>query len=181
MRSQSMAKKASLEAIKALREKTSASLNDVRAALESSGGNEAKALEWLRQRGAQIAHLRQGRATAQGRIESYIHHDGRMGALVEVNCETDFVSRTPEFVQLCRDLALHVAAMSPRYLQVEDVPASQDLSGDVRNALCLLEQPFVKDPGTTIQDLLKAFIAKTGENIVVRRFIKFTVGEAVSS
>lgn len=176
-----MAKKASLEAIKALREKTSASLNDVREALASSGGDEAKALEWLRQRGAHIAKARQGRATGQGRIESYIHHDGRMGSLIEVNCETDFVARTPEFVQFCRDLALQVAAMSPRYLQAEDVPAHQGLSGDDRNAVCLLEQPFVKDSGTTIRDLLKALIAKTGENIVVRRFTKFAVGEAIPS
>ena len=171
-------KKVSLEAIKALREKTSASLNDVRAALEASGGNEAKALEYLRQRGAAIAEKRQGRATGQGRIEAYVHHDGRIGALIEVNCETDFVARTPEFIQFCRDLAMQVAAMEPRYLQAADAPAGgSPLSAEERKACCLLDQPFVKDQGTTVGDLLKALIAKTGENVVVKRFMKFGLGE----
>ena len=171
-----MPKKVSLEAIKALREKTSASINDVRAALESADGNETKALELLRARGAAIAQTRQGRATGQGRVEAYVHHDGRIGALVEVDCETDFVARTPEFQQFCRDVAMHVAAMSPRYLQAGDVPPAEQ-PGDVA-ALCLLEQPFVKDQGTTVKDLLKALIAKTGENVVVRRFAKFGIGES---
>ena len=171
-----MSRKVSLEAIKALREKTSASLNDVRAALESAGGDEAKALEFLRARGAAIAQTRQGRATGQGRIEAYVHHDGRIGALVEVDCETDFVARTPEFQQFCRDMAMHVAAMSPRYVQAGELPAAQQ-PGDAQ-ALCLLEQPFVKDPGTTVKDLLKALIAKTGENVVIKRFSTFSVGES---
>ena len=170
-----MSKKVSLEAIKALREKTSASLNDVRTALESAGGDEAKALALLRQRGAAIAEKRQDRATGQGRIEAYIHHDGRIGALVEVDCETDFVARTPEFQQFCRDVAMHVAAMSPRYLRLEDVPAAEQ-GGDPQGR-CLLEQPFVKDAGSTVKELLKALIAKTGENVVIRRFAKFGVGE----
>ena len=169
--------KVSLEAIKALREKTSASLGDVRAALEASGGDEAKALEWLRQRGAQIAEKRQGRATGQGRIESYIHHNGRLGAIVEVNCETDFVARTPEFLQFCRDVAMQVVAMSPRYVRAEDVPATERLGPEELKAACLLEQPFVKDQATTIKDLLKTLIAKTGENVVICRFVKFTLGE----
>ena len=168
--------KVSLDAIKALREKTSASLNDVRAALEAAGGNEAKALEWLRQRGAAIAEKRQGRATGQGRVEAYVHHDGRIGALVEVNCETDFVARTPDFIQFCRDLAMHVAAMEPRYLAAADAPAES--GADTRKAQCLLEQPFVKDQGTTMGDLLKALIAKTGENIVIKRFMKFGLGDS---
>ena len=171
-----MAKKVSLDAIKALREKTSASLNDVRAALESAGGDEAKALEYLRQRGAQIAEKRQGRVTGQGRVESYVHHDGRLGALVEVNCETDFVARTPEFVQFCRDVAMHVAAMQPRYVTAEEMPSSAPLGLDERKAACLLEQPFVKDQGTAVKDLLKTLIAKTGENVVIRRFVQFSVG-----
>ena len=173
-----MAKKPSLDAIKALREKTSASLNDIREALASAGGDEAKALTLLRQRGAAIAEQRQGRATGQGRIEAYVHHDGRLGALVEVDCETDFVARTPEFVQFCRDVAMHVAAMGPRYLRPEDAPAGEGASAEERKALCLLEQPFVKDQGTTVQDLLKALIAKTGENVVIKRFAKFGVGDA---
>ncbi len=169
---------ARLDAIKALREKTSASLNDVRAALESAGGDEAKALALLRQRGAQIAEKRRGRATGQGRVEAYVHHDGRMGALVEVDCETDFVARTPEFVQFCRDLAMQVAAKSPQYLRSEDVPAGDKADAEGLKELCLLGQPFIKDEHSSVHDLLQALIAKTGENIVIRRFVKFGVGEA---
>jgi elongation factor Ts len=150
--------KVSLEAIRTLREQTNASLNDVRKALESSGGDPAKAREWLRQRGAQIAATRQGRSATQGRVEAYLHHDGRVAAVVEVNCETDFVARTPDFQQFCRDVAMQVAAMGSDNL---------------------LAQPCIKDQGATVQDLLKALIAKTGENIVIRRSARFAVGEAV--
>ena len=173
-----MVKKSSLEAIKALREKTSASINDVREALESSGGDESKALELLRTRGAAIAEKRQGRATGQGRVESYVHHDGRIGSLVEVDCETDFVARTAEFQQFCRDVAMHVAAMDPRYVRPEDVPANERSSPEALKAVCLFEQPFVKDQGTTVQELLKGLIAKTGENVVIKRFVRFGVGES---
>ena len=169
-------KRVSVEAIKALREKTSASLNDVRQALESAGGDEGKALELLRQRGAAIAEKRQGRATGQGRIEAYVHHDGRLAALVEVNCETDFVARTPEFVQFCRDVAMQVAAMAPHYLKPADAPAGT--RPEDAKVGSLLEQPFVKDQGTTVHELLKALIAKTGENIVIKRFTKFGVGDS---
>ncbi len=151
----------SLEAIRALRDKTSASLKDVREALEQAGGNEAKAMELLRKRGAQIAETRQDRATGQGRVGAYIHHDGRLGAIVEVDCETDFVARTDDFVQFCRDVAMQVASMSPDSLPV------------------LLEQPFVKDPKTTINDVLNSLVAKTGEKVIIRRFTRFMVGEAV--
>ena len=172
-----MKAKISLEAIKALREKTNASLNEVRAALESAHGDETKALAFLRERGAAIAEKRQGRATGQGRIETYVHHDGRLAAIVEVNCETDFVARTPEFQQFCRDVAMQVAAMSPRYLRKEDVPSGESLDAEAIKAACLLEQPFVKDQGATLNDMLKALIANTGENIVIRRFARFAVGE----
>jgi elongation factor Ts len=173
-----MSKKSNLDAIKALREKTSASINDVKAALESAGGDEAKALEWLRQRGAAIAEQRQGRTTGQGRVEAYVHHDGRLGALVEVDCETDFVARTPEFQQFCREVAMQVAAMGPRVVRREDLPAADSKKSDEElRGLCLLEQPYVKDPKTTIHDLLKALIAKTGENVVIRRFTRFAVGD----
>ena len=168
-------KRVSVDAINALREKTNASLNDVRLALESSGGDERKALECLRQRGAAIAEKRQGRATGQGRIEAYVHHDGRLAALVEVNCETDFVARTPEFAQFCRDVAMQVAAMAPQYLRAEDAPAGT--RPEDAKASSLLEQPFVKDQGTTVHELLKALIAKTGENIVIKRFVKFGLGD----
>ena len=173
-----MTSRSNLEAIKALREKTSASIGDVRSALESSGGDESKALELLRKRGAAIAEKRQGRATGQGRVESYIHHDGRIGALVEVDCETDFVARTAEFQQFCRDVAMHVTAMDPRYVRSDEAPADQRRSPEALKTVCLLEQPFVKDQGTTVQDLLKALIAKTGENVVIKRFVKFGVGES---
>jgi elongation factor Ts len=163
-------------AIKALRDKTNASLNDVRQALEAAGGDEAKALDWLRQRGAAIAEKRQGRATGQGRVEAYVHHDGRLGALVEVGCETDFVARTPEFLQFCRDVAMQVAAMSPQYLASGDVPAGERNGLDPK-ASCLLEQPFVKDQAATVGDLLKGLIAKTGENVVIKRFVRFGIGE----
>jgi len=176
-----MKMKIKVEAIKALRDKTSASMTDVRAALESAGGDEAKALQLLRQRGAQIAEKRQGRTTGQGRVESYIHHDGRLGALVEVDCETDFVARTPEFVQFCRDMAMHVAAVGPHSLRAADASANRGADVHDPKAHALLEQPFVKDPGTTIQELLKALVAKTGENIVIRRFVRFAVGESTTS
>ena len=170
----------SLESIKALRDKTSASLKDVRAALEASGGNEAKALEVLRQRGALIAEKRQGRTTGQGRIESYVHHDGRLGALVEVQCETDFVARTEEFVAFCRDVAMHVAAMGPLYVKTEDAPRGASATPEELKAACLLLQPFVKDQGTTVHELLNTLIATTGENVVIRRFSRFSVGESAS-
>lgn len=172
-----MKPKVSLEAIKALREETGAAIGDVRSALEAAGGNADKARTLLQQRGAQLAAKREGRATGQGRIEAYIHHDGRIGALVEVSCETDFVARTDDFKRFCRDLAMHVAAVGPRFLRPEDAPADAGLSGDELKAASLLEQPFVKDQGTTVGDLLKALIAKTGENVVIKRFVKFTVGE----
>ena len=167
-------KPVSLDAIKALREQTSASLKDVRAALEAAQGDARKALEQLRQRGAAIAEQRQDRVIGQGRIETYVHHDGRLGAIVEVNCETDFVARTPDFVRFCRDVALHVAAMNPRGIHQEARGAAT--AGPA--AASLLEQPFVKEPATTIQALLQGLIAKTGERIVIRRFARYVVGDA---
>jgi elongation factor Ts len=167
----------SLESIKALREKTSASMKDVREALESSGGDESKALEKLRQRGAEIAQKRQSRATGQGRIESYVHHDGRLASIVEVQCETDFVARTPDFAEFCRNVAMQVASMSPRFVKKEDAPKDDVLKEDEVKLLCLLDQPFVKDAKVTIGDLLKLLIAKTGENILVKRFARFSIGD----
>ena len=171
------AKKIRLEAIKSLREKTGASVGDVRNALESSGGDEAKAMEFLRQKGAQMAEKRAGRATGQGRVESYVHHNGRLAALVEVDCETDFVARTEDFIQFCRHMALQVAAMSPRYVRVEDLPAGTTLTVEEQKEQVLLEQAFIKDAKFTIKDMLKELIGKTGENVVIRRFMRFSVGE----
>jgi len=172
------AKKVSLDAIKALREQTSASLGDVRAALESSGGDAAQALKLLHERGASIAEKRQDRIAGQGRVEAYMHHDGRLAAVIEVNCETDFVARTPEFIQFCRDVAMQVAAMNPRVVRKDDLPDDEAAHPETAAATCLLEQPFVKDQGTTVNQLLNALIAKTGEHVVIRRFVRFAVGDA---
>lgn len=171
-----MKPKVSLDAIKALRDQTGAPIGDCRSALEEAEGDPAKAAEALRRKGALAASKRQDRVTGQGRIESYIHHDGRMGAIVEVNCETDFVARTPDFAQFCKDLAMHVAAMNPQFVRAEDVPATSGLSAEEAKSAALLEQLFVRDQKTTIGDLLKALIGKTGENVVVRRFARFIVG-----
>jgi len=151
--------KVSIEAVKALREKTGAPLGDVRSALEEARGDEAKAAELLKQKGFEHALKRQGRTASLGRVEAYSHHDGRLGAIVEVNCETDFVARLPEFQQFCRDVAMQIASQNP----VEPTD--------------LLEQPFIKDQGQTITQYLTSLIAKTGEHIVVRRFRRFALGE----
>lgn len=162
--------KINVEAIKALREKTSASLNDVRLALSEADGDEKKAMVLLKKRGAAIALKRAGRAASEGRVESYIHHDGKIAAIVEINCETDFVARLPEFAQFCKDIAMHIAAMGPTTVK----------SGEGDEGEALLDQAFVKDPSQSIADLLKALIGKTGENMVIRRFTRFALGEAPS-
>ena len=151
--------KVSVEAIKALRDKTGAPLGDVRSALEAAGGDEAKAHELLKKKGFEAALKRKDRAAGMGRIESYIHHDGRIGVLVEVNCETDFVARLPEFQQFCREVGMQVASQQPETVQA------------------LLDQPFIKDASQTMAQLLTALIAKTGENVVIRRFARFGLGE----
>lgn len=152
-------KKVPAEAVKALREKTGAPMGDVRSALEAAGGDEAKARQILQQKGFEHALKRQGRATGMGRIEAYVHHDGRLAALVEVNCETDFVARLPEFQQFCRDMAMQVASQDP--------PTQASL----------LEQPFIRDQGQTIAQYLTSLVAKTGEHVVIRRFTRFVLGE----
>jgi len=175
----------SVDAIKALRKKTGAPLGEVRSALEASGGDEAKAIALLRQQGFEAARKRQDRATAAGRIESYVHHDGRVAALIEVHCETDFVARLPEFQQFCRDVAMQVASQNPLCVKLDDLPPAQlneakrtgKPPADFARELCLLEQPFIKDQGQTIVQYLTALIAKTGENVVIRRFVRFALGE----
>ena len=114
--------------------------------------------------------------TIQWILDNVPHHNGRLGVLVEVNCETDFVARTPEFVQFCRDLAMHVAAMSPLYIRSEEAPPNAR-DKELIKTTCLLEQPFVKDQGMTVGQLLNALAAKTGENVVIRRFARFSVGD----
>ena len=143
----------------------------MRSALEAAEGNEAKARELLKQKGFEAAMKRQDRAAGMGRIESYVHHDGRVGVLVEVNCETDFVARLPEFQQFCREVAMQVASQQPVCVTPSELPEH------VARERCLLEQPFIKDQGQTMGQLLTALIAKTGENIVVRRFVRFALSE----
>jgi len=177
--------KVSVDAIKALREQTGAPLGDVRSALEAAKGDPAKATELLKQKGFEAARKRQGRATRLGRVDSYVHHDGRVGVLVEVNCETDFVARLPEFQQFCKDIAMQVASQHPLAVKPEDLTPRQREAAkqlgktpqEFTSEACLLEQPFIKDQGQTITQYLTALIAKTGENIVIRRFVRFALGE----
>ena len=191
--------------IKELREKTGAGVMDCKEALTASDGAMDAAIDFLRKKGLQAAAKRAARSTQEGLIGSYIHGGGRLGVLVEVNCETDFVARTDDFQALVHDLAMQVAAANPLYLAREDVPADvlakeRDIYEEQAKAsgrppqavpkivegrlekyfqeVCLLDQPFVKDPSLSVQELIKAKIAKIGENITVRRFVRFQLGES---
>jgi elongation factor Ts len=161
------------ETVKKLRDLTGTGMLDCKKALEEAGGELEKAKEILRQRGIAIAERKAAQETRQGLVEAYIHPDGRLGALVELNCQTDFVARTDEFRALAHDLAMQVAATDPQHIAPEELPAGSD--GDPQE-LCLLAQPFIRDPSRTIQDLINDAIAKTGENIRVRRFARFHLG-----
>jgi elongation factor Ts len=163
----------SAETVKKLRDLTGAGMLDCKKALEETGGDLEKAKEILRQRGIAIAEKKAAQETRQGLVEAYIHADGRLGALVELNCQTDFVARTDGFRALAHDLAMQVAATNPQHIAPEELPAGSD--GDPEE-LCLLVQPFIRDPSRTIQDLINDTIAKTGENIRVRRFARFHLG-----
>jgi elongation factor Ts len=161
------------ETVKKLRDLTGAGMLDCKKALEQAGGELEKAKEALRQRGLAIAERKAAEETRQGLVEAYIHPDGRLGALVELNCQTDFVAHTDEFQALAHDLAMQVAATDPQHIAPEELPAGSD--GNPQE-LCLLAQPFIRDPSHTIQDLINDTIAKTGENIRVRRFARFHLG-----
>lgn len=160
-------------AVKELRELTGAGMLDCKTALEQANGDLEKAKEILRQKGHAAAAKRAERATAEGLVHAYLHHDGRLGALVEVNCESDFVARTDGFRQLVQDIALQVAATNPHYLTAEEIPDGTE--GDPKE-LCLLLQPFVRDESVAIQEMITEAISKTGENIRVRRFARFELG-----
>jgi elongation factor Ts len=170
--------------VKELREKSGAGIMECKRALEQVEGDIPRAVELLKQQGLAKADKKIGRAASQGLIEPYIHGAGRIGSIVEVNCETDFVARTPEFRELAHDVAMQVAATSPAFVSIGDVPESAwaDLEkeyGDretAASAVVLLEQPFIKDPKLSIRDLIRERIGKLGENIVVRRFARFEVG-----
>jgi elongation factor Ts len=190
------------ELVKTLREKTGAGMMECKKALSETSGDLDKAVEVLRKAGIAKAETRSGRTASQGRIEAYVH-DSRIGVLVEVNCETDFVARTDDFGRLCRDLAMQVAAAGADYVRREEVPAERvakekeifaaQLANEGKPAniiekilvgkldkfyseVCLLEQPFIKDDKKTVGDLVKETSAKTGENVVVRRFARFRLG-----
>ena len=160
--------------VKELRDATGAGVMDAKRALEESGGDMAKATSLLREKGLALAAKRAERETNQGVVESYIHAGGRIGVLVEVNCETDFVAKTDEFRALARDVAMQVAAMSPHVVAAEDRTAEMEGTDE---EVVLLKQPFIKDASKTIEDLVKDAVAKTGENIRIRRFVRFGLGE----
>jgi len=190
--------------VKTLREKTGAGMMDCKKALEEANGNMDEAIDYLRKKGLQKVEKKAGRSTQEGLIQHYIHPGSRLGVLVEINCETDFVARTDDFQTFCKDVAMHIAAAKPLVVDREEV--SQDLinkeleiyraqareQGKPENVIermvsgkldkfyqenCLLEQAFVKNPDITIKDLLHQLIAKLGENIVIKRFIRFQLGE----
>lgn len=160
------------EAVKVLREQTGAGIMECKRALEESKGDVAKATAILKGRGYAVARKKESRATGQGLIEAYVHGGGRIGALVEVNCESDFVARTLEFKELAHDLAMQVVAGKPKFLSREDVPAGVDVADEE----CLMLQPFIKDPAKKVQDIITEAIAKFRENIKVKRFVRFELG-----
>jgi len=169
------------ELVKELRERTGAGIKECRDTLLKTDGNIDRAIDLLREKGIADAGKKQSRAAHEGRIAIYEHPGSKLVAIVEVNCETDFVARTDDFIALSRELALHIAATNPLYVNPEDVPAD-DIAASGMPAEkfyeehVLLSQPFVKDATITIQDKIKESIARLGENIVVRRFTRYEVG-----
>jgi len=171
----------SLDSIKELRKLSSASISDCRKALNDACGDINKAMELLRKRGLEMAANKQGRIVKEGRIEAYVHTGNKIGVLLEVDCETDFVARNSEFKQFTRDLAMQIAACNPAYINKEDAPGEliekhKDKAAFLKEH-CLLEQPFIKDPSITVKDYLGSMVAKIGESVVIRRFIRYKIGE----
>ncbi len=173
--------KSSVDAIKELRDLTCSSVAHCKKALEEAKGDIKQAIILLRKQGLEVAAKKQGRAAKEGRIDCYIHHGNKIGVLLEVNCESDFVARNDEFIKFTKDLAMQIAATSPEYIKKEDVPEDvlkhEKNKDDYYKNNCLLEQVFVKDPGSTIKDYLGNIVAKIGENVVIRRFIRYKIGE----
>lgn len=172
----------SLKTIKELRTATGAGVMDCKKALKESKGDVEKARELLRKLGVEIAAKKATRTANQGRIEAYTHINNKVGAMVEIACETDFVARCQDFKRLSRDIAMQVVALNPRYISREDVPPkelkSQDLKAeDFYRQNCLLEQAFIKDDSKTVKDYLTDLIGKIGENIFIKRFIRYQLGE----
>jgi elongation factor Ts len=166
--------KVSAEDVKSLRERTGAGVMECKRALEEAQGDQERAAALLEEWGAARAAKRSERETSQGLVETYIHAGGRVGALVELNCETDFVARTDDFKSLAHDIAMQVVASAPLSVSEEDLPSGAE--GDPAE-LCLLRQPFIKDNAKTVDDVVKEVISKTGENIRVRRFARFQLGD----
>lgn len=193
--------------VKELRQRTQAGMMDCKKALQETNGDMEAAIAYLREKGLAAAAKKAGRLASEGLVESYIHGAGRIGVLVEVNCETDFVAKTDQFKELCHDIAMHIAAARPEYVSRDEVPPEiieQEKSILRAQALnegkpekivekmvegrmekyfkevCLLDQPFIKDPDITVQDLVTQAIATIGENIAIRRFARFELGEGLS-
>jgi len=193
------------EKIKELREKTGVGMMDCKKALEEANGDMEKAVEILRLKGLATSKKRSGRTASFGQIQAYIHSGGKIGVLVEVNCETDFTGKTQEFSEFVKDIAMQIAATNPLSVDRESLPADivqreRDLylaqakdtkkpenviqkivEGKLQkfySEVCLLEQPYIKNPDIKVQDLLNELIAKTGENIIIRRFVRYQLGEA---
>jgi elongation factor Ts len=168
-------------AVKALREETGAGVMECKRALSEAQGDAARAKAILRDRGFEAAAQKAGREANQGLVEAYIHGGGRIGVLLELNCETDFVARTPAFKELARELALQVAAMNPRFLAKEEVPGElverEQLSAEAVAGLALLSQPYIRDQSRTVEQLIAEAVNKTRENIRVRRFARFELGK----
>jgi elongation factor Ts len=194
------------EEVKKLRDKTGVGMMDCKKALEACGGNFDKAVEYLRKKGVEVANKRSGRQASQGMVSSYIHLGGKVGVLVEVNCESDFVAKSEHFTTFVKDISMHIAASSPDWVSREDIPQEvldkekeilkeQALkSGKPEKVIekiiegrltkfyaehCLLDQPFVKDTDKTIKQLLDELMAKTGEKCLVRRFTRYQLGEEI--
>ncbi|MCX7770615.1 MAG: translation elongation factor Ts [Proteobacteria bacterium] len=192
------------EMVKELREKTGAGMMECKKALEASNGDMEKAIVFLRERGMAAAQKKASRAANEGLIASYIHAGGKIGVLVEVNCETDFVARNDDFKELAKDIAMQIAAVKPLYVKREDVPEDvlakekeiyltqaknsgkpekvwdKIVEGKLESfyqEVCLYEQPFIKDPKMKIKDLIAQAVGKIGENIQVKRFVRFQIGE----
>ena len=170
----------SLEKIKKLRDATSLGISECKKALEESDGDFNEALKVLKKRGIAVT-ARKDRKTSQGVIEAYVHFSGNLGSLVEINCETDFVAHTDIFKKFAKDIAMHIAAASPRYIKKEDIPAEEiekidDIDEYVKNH-CLLAQLFIRDNSITVGEYLKQVVSQTGENIVIQRFSCFSLGE----
>ncbi|MFH1140663.1 MAG: translation elongation factor Ts [Chloroflexota bacterium] len=164
----------SVDQIKTLRELTGAGIMDCKKALQEAEGDLPKAQQILRTKGIAKAADKVGRETREGLVEAYIHSGSRIGALVELNCETDFVSRLPEFRELAHQLAMQVVAMTPQYVDRSQMPAEDSRDPE---EVCLLQQPYIKDDTRVIQDLVMDLSARVGEHVLVRRFARFALGE----